>query len=324
MIRLRHRGTCASLFALLLSVSAPARAEVPRVVTDIPPVHSLVSLVMGELGEPDLLLTRAGTVHANALRPSQARQLQDSDAVIWIGAGLSPWLAGEIPVLAPGARSLELMALPATHRLRARQGAALASGEDGHDHGHDDDHEIGDEVGHEVGKGDDPHGWLDPDNAVQWLDAIAELLADLDAPNAASYRDNAARARSDLDRSRERVAERLGGVGDAAFVLLHDGLGHFEHRFGLQARAALTDSDARAAGPRRVQAVRATLRDLPSPCLFVDAGTNRSAWSPLVDGLDARAVTLDPLGITLEPGPQLYGQLIDGLGETIGACLEGG
>jgi zinc transport system substrate-binding protein len=33
-----------------------ALAEVPKVATDIPPVHSLVSQVMGEMGEPDLIV----------------------------------------------------------------------------------------------------------------------------------------------------------------------------------------------------------------------------------------------------------------------------
>ena len=44
-----------ALTALLLTTTA-ALAEVPRVATDIAPVHSLVAQVMGELGEPALLV----------------------------------------------------------------------------------------------------------------------------------------------------------------------------------------------------------------------------------------------------------------------------
>ena len=33
-----------------LLTASPALAEVPRVVTDIPPVHALVAQVMGDLG----------------------------------------------------------------------------------------------------------------------------------------------------------------------------------------------------------------------------------------------------------------------------------
>ena len=41
-----------------LAAATPALGEVPQVVTDIPPVHSLVAQVMGDLGEPVLLLER--------------------------------------------------------------------------------------------------------------------------------------------------------------------------------------------------------------------------------------------------------------------------
>lgn len=289
-----------------------AQAEVPRVTTDIPPVHSLVASVMGDLGEPSLLLEGTGSVHAYALRPSQARQLQDSDVVIWVGAGLSPWLASELPVLAGQARSLELMALPGTHRVSARDGFALdeAHGHE-HDHGHDDEDQ------------GDPHGWLDTRNAAHWLDVIATTLSELDEPNAARYRENAAAALAGLQTLEERTEARLAGLHDRPFVMLHDALGHFEYRFGLHARAALTDSDAQAAGPRRTQSVRDTLRSLSAPCLFIETGTSRASWAPLVDGLPIEPVVLDPLGLTLDPGPALYEQLVTSLGDSIGTCLTG-
>ena len=37
------------IISFLLASIAPAYADVPRVVTDLPPVHSLVSQVMGDL-----------------------------------------------------------------------------------------------------------------------------------------------------------------------------------------------------------------------------------------------------------------------------------
>ena len=50
-----------ALTALLLSaLASPSLAEVPKVVTDIPPVHSLVAQVMGDLGRPAGLLAQGG------------------------------------------------------------------------------------------------------------------------------------------------------------------------------------------------------------------------------------------------------------------------
>ena len=39
----------------------PAWAEAPKVVTDIAPVHALVTMVMGDRGTPDCFCPRAAT-----------------------------------------------------------------------------------------------------------------------------------------------------------------------------------------------------------------------------------------------------------------------
>ena len=62
----------------VLSIT-PASADVPQVATDIPPVHSLVSQVMGDLGTPKLIVPPGTSPHGYAMRPSEARALQNAD-----------------------------------------------------------------------------------------------------------------------------------------------------------------------------------------------------------------------------------------------------
>jgi ABC-type Zn2+ transport system substrate-binding protein/surface adhesin len=112
---------------LLTSVAAPAIAEVPRVVTDIPPVHSLVAQVMGDLGQPDLLLEKGANAHSFQLRPSQAAGLQEAGLVVWIGPEMTPWLDRALEGTST-AKELRLLAAEGT--FRQDFGAAGA-----HDHG---------------------------------------------------------------------------------------------------------------------------------------------------------------------------------------------
>jgi zinc transport system substrate-binding protein len=53
-----------SLTLTILLLSSAASAEVPRVVTDVPPVQSLVAMVMGDLGSPDLLVDKGADAHS--------------------------------------------------------------------------------------------------------------------------------------------------------------------------------------------------------------------------------------------------------------------
>ena len=107
-------------------------AEVPRVVTDIAPIHSLAAAVMEGAGTPTLLIGPGTDPHHAALKPSQAESLQEADIVLWMGHGLTPWLEEPVETLATRATILELMDTDGAVTLEMR------GDHDDHDHGHDE------------------------------------------------------------------------------------------------------------------------------------------------------------------------------------------
>ena len=151
-----HTQKLACLTALPLLLGAPALADVPRVAVDIAPVHALVAKVMAGVGAPDLVVPPGASPHGYALRPSEAAVLQGADLVIWVGPGLTPWLADPLDTLAPDAARLGLLEADGVRLLDFRQGVRFAA----HDHGsHDADGEkdAHDDHGHEEHSHDD-HG----------------------------------------------------------------------------------------------------------------------------------------------------------------------
>lgn len=145
-----------------------ALADVPRVVADIAPVHSLVARVMDGVGTPDLIVQPGASPHEYSLRPSEAGALQDADLVFWISPDLTPWLADAIGTLATNAAVTELLEADGTIELEFREGALFeahshdeekhddhddhAQGEDGHKEAKHDDH-----AGHDHDEGHDDH-----------------------------------------------------------------------------------------------------------------------------------------------------------------------
>src|SRR6056297_3016814 len=148
--------------AASLLASGAALADVPRISTDILPVHGLVSRVMEGVGSPDLLVDPGASPHGYALRPSQAAALQDADAVIWVSDDLAPWLEGPLDTLAADAVRLELMEVTGTTTYAFRENAVFDDHDhDAHDdHGHDDHGH--DDHGHDDHAHDD-HGHDDDD-----------------------------------------------------------------------------------------------------------------------------------------------------------------
>ena len=80
-----------SVLLIWFSTANRALTEAPKVVVDIAPVHSLVSMVMKGVGEPTLIIPANASPHDYALRPSAAKALQNADIIFWMGSSLTPW-----------------------------------------------------------------------------------------------------------------------------------------------------------------------------------------------------------------------------------------
>ena len=244
--------------AVLLALSALPASAAPNVIADIPPVEALVARVMDGIGAPAAALVPPGAdPHALALRPSQARAMNDADVVFWIGPEMTPWLDGALGSLTDDATVVALLDVEDTVLLDTRE-----SGGDAHDHAHD-------EHGHE---GVDPHAWLSPENGALWLGVIAEALAEVDPENARTYRNNALAGSVEIGIAAAEIEAEIKALGPVTYALAHDAFRYFEDRFGLEPLTTVRASDAVAPGPARVSAVMEAIRENDVTCLMAEPG----------------------------------------------------
>lgn len=149
---------------LLVTLGTAAAADVPNVVTDIAPLQSIVAGVMGDLGQPTMLVPANMDAHSFSLRPSQARDVQNADVIIWVGESLFPFLPDTFASLASSVSPLALIDVISEDKLldwggddHDDHGDAHADHDDHKEDGHDDhgdDHADHKEDGHE---GHDDH-----------------------------------------------------------------------------------------------------------------------------------------------------------------------
>ena len=297
--------------------ATPALAEVPRVVTDIPPVHALVAQVMGDIGAPVLLLSKGADEHDFQLKPSQAGAVADADLVVWIGPELTPWLDGAMESRPEGAAALALLDAEGT-MLRA-YGEAHQD-----EHGHEDEPaEAGDDhAGHAHG-GEDPHAWLDPGNAQVWLGLIASELGQLDPENAAVYAANATAAVQRIAALDAEITTILDPARGKPIVTFHDAFGYFADHYGLTLVGSIALGDAASPGAARLSDLRATLEAGDVRCIFPETQHDPALVAQMAEGTGARiGGGLDPVGSSLEPGPGAYAALLTGIAQTIADCVR--
>jgi len=318
---------------------AVAVAEVPSVAVDIPPVHSLVSRVMGELGSPDLVIQPGASPHGYSMRTSEARSLADADIVFFVSDDLTPWLAKARTSLAADADAVELMEVPRTLHLNYREGATFeahhhddeaspehddAHGDHDEHHGGDHDEHGGHDEHHEYAHdGMNPHGWLDPMNAHLWLAAIAESLAAQDPEHAATYRSNAQAGQQELEAMTDALSARLAQVQGTRYIVFHDAYQYFEHRFDAPASGAISLGDASTPSPARIKEIQARVARDNIQCVFREPQYNPALIESVFEGTGVKtSIVFEPLGVGLELGETLYPQLIERLGQGILQCAD--
>jgi len=270
-------------------------AEVPNVTTDIPAVHSLVSQVMGELGQPSLLVSGLADLHHFQLRPSQIRNLGDADLVFWIGDDLTPWLARALETVGDTDRSVALIDQPDTFQIVTNNG--------------DSDH-----------SGRDLHIWLDPENALIWFGVIALRLSELDPENREIYQHNADAAKHSLRKTITNSTAILSETGPHQIITTHDAFGHFANRFGIKIAGSVSDGEASAPSAARIKHLRTILEADQIQCAFLEPLQPSAILEPLIEGFDIRIGVLDPSGTSLTPGADLYSDLINSLVRAIADC----
>jgi len=148
------------LALVMCGVVTIARAEPPRVVASILPVHSITASVMEGVGEPELLVPPGASPHAYAMRPSEAQALSNADLVVWVGPIISPFMTKSLHTLASKASILTLVDAKGIHLLPVREGGSFDAHDHAHGHGHDD-HDDHDEDGHKDEHDHDKHAHKD-------------------------------------------------------------------------------------------------------------------------------------------------------------------
>ena len=93
-------------------------------------------------------------------------------------------------------------------------------------------------------------------------------------------------------------------------LVVRDAFRSFEERFGVPALGAISPSDAEPPSPARLAALLGEAAARGVACVLAEPGADPG----LAAAGGARVVAADPLGSAVEPGPELYPQLLRELG----------
>ncbi len=295
--------------------AAAIAADVPRVVVTLKPVHALVAAVMAGVTEPTLVVDGSASPHTFTLKPSVARAINSADVFIRVSEQLEPFTRKVAEALPKSVTLITLAdAKVGIKLLEQRTNGTFeqhAQAEDGDHSGHDQ----------HVPKLYDAHIWLDPANAKAIVEDVTKALEIKYPAHAETFRANATTLLAKIDALSSEIEKDLAPVKDKPFIVFHDAYQYFEKRFGLAAAGSVTWSPDQQPSAKRLTAVRKKIGELGAVCVFSEPGFQPKLINAVTEGTKARSGTLDPEGIALTPGPDLYFDLMRALAKNAVDCL---
>jgi len=201
-----------------------------------------------------------------------------------------------------------------------------AKKDDHDDHDHDehakkDDHDNHDDhdghEGHHHGEFD-PHIWLDPMNAKVILNEMAEHLIENDAKNASKYKSNLKKALKDIDKLVSNVSSELNQ--SIASIVFHDAYQYFEKRFDVNILGAFTVNTDVMPGAEQLAEIREIIEHDKVACVFSEPQFNPDIIKAVARDMNIKTGVVDPLGATLDPGKDLYFDLIKNMSSSFKGC----
>ncbi len=326
-------------FLITLMIIGSASASESKIVVSINPIHSLVASVVEGIATPELLIKGAYSVHGYQTKPSDARLLESSDVIVWIGPTMESTLIASISNVRENTTVIEVGTMHGLQLYETRESPEGGHGDEDEDHGdleeeeeehHDEEEDHGDSEEEEDHHGEeeghahsryDMHIWLDINNAKVITKETAEHFAEFFPQHEAQLTSNANKTLEKLDALEAELRSLSKSFSSSPYVVFHDAYQYLEKMLKLNNVGTVTVNPERAAGAKRLLELRETVSETGATCVFKEPQFSPKVLEIISEGTDLKIGTLDPLGADIEPGPNAYFEIMRNMVRSLKECL---
>jgi zinc transport system substrate-binding protein len=153
----------------------------------------------------------------------------------------------------------------------------------------------------------DPHFWLDPVRLASVGDALADRLTEADPDGAATYEQNAATLRADLEALDAEVRAGLSDCAVDTLVTGHDAFGYLGDRYGLEVVGISGLSPSAEPSPAAQAQIAELVRERGITTVYTETLVDPAVAETVAHEAGVRTAVLDPIeGLTDESAGSDY------------------
>ena len=140
---------------------------------------------------------------------------------------------------------------------------------------------------------DDPHIWLDPDNAAAMAENICRALSVVYPQHKAVFEQNTQALTARLQGLKQWATEELAEVSTRSMITFHDGFGYLADAFALEILAAVEEESGSEASAADLTEIIGLVEDYGLKSVFTEVNGSDAAASVICTETGAKTFILD-------------------------------
>jgi zinc transport system substrate-binding protein len=223
-----------------------------KITTSFYPLTFFAENIGGDYVEVSTLIPYNSEVHSWQPSISDIANTEDSEVIIYLGAGLDHWVEDDI---------LQSIEMSGKVIMEASTGIELESLEEHGEEGEGHEHE------HEEG---DPHLWVSPYTALQIAENVYDALKQADPENAEIYTDNWETLESELINLDNKYRSELAPAAGKTFFTTHSAYGYVAHNYDLEQHGLIGLSADEQPSTTKMAQIIETMIEENSYVIYID------------------------------------------------------
>jgi len=260
-----------------------------RVAASIVPLADFCRQIGGEIVEVQVLIPPGASPHAFEPSPKMLINLAKARVLVFVGAGLEPWLhkfmqalpPGKKPAMVEAAHGIELITVIPGHAEEVVPPRQPHEKELGHIH----DAESG-----------NPHVWLDPIMAQDICRRIAAAFVKADPANKGVYEQNLEHYLKQLAQLDHEIRDTTAGFRLREFVGFHPSFTYFARRYQLKEVGIIEVAPGREPTPKALKNIVKTIENYGIKVIFSEPQFSPRIAEVLAKEAGVQVLLLDPIG----------------------------
>ncbi len=223
-----------------------------KITTSFYPLTFFAEKIGEDYVEVSTLIPYNSEVHSWQPSISDIANTEDSEVIIYLGAGLDHWVEDDI---------LKSIETSGKVIIEASTGIELESLEEHEEEGEGHEHE------HEEG---DPHLWVSPYTSLQIAENVYDALKQADPENAEIYTDNWENLESELIKLDNQYRSELAPAAGKTFFTTHSAYGYVAHNYNLEQHGLIgLSADEQPSTTKMAQIIEAMIEE-NSYVIYID------------------------------------------------------